>query len=324
MAKGEYFPIREPLEAEVEAAVAMLTQPQFVPNYVPKSPFSLLRFLRLYSHFTVRWLAFEGLRLARRVPYDYRYLSSRWAACGYRVRLRDWSIMGYFHEDWEERLEATPFERRVFVGLSVNPEAAIEYWVRNPALVDYSAVLERAAQVLGSAGFRLFVKDHPSQFGFRQWELFRALSRYDAVTFVPYAVAGQRMIDACKTTFTWTGTVGLQAAMSGRCPVIESGAYYNVAGLFVVLRGLEDIESLPWRIESFEPALPLPEARRALVRHLLRSTAPGAYLSWNRFSGKDPRAVGRAETVIASLNRFLPFLAMTGSGSLAVDPAVRG
>jgi len=262
MARGEYLPIREPSESEIDAAVMTLTEPAFVPSYVSSNQFSLARFARLYLYFTARWLAFETIKWWRKNPLDYRYLSTRWAACGCRVRLRDWAVMSYFKDDWRERLESTPFDRRVFVGLSVNPEAAIEYWVTNAEMVDYEAVLERAARVLGKAGFRLFVKDHPSQFGFRQVGLFRRLAKYDAVTFVPYKVPGQFLIQNCKATFTWTGTVGLQAAIAGRCAVVESGAYYIVDGLFLVMKGLEDLDDLPSRIREFVPSIEPPAARR--------------------------------------------------------------
>jgi hypothetical protein len=308
-ARGEYVPIREPSEAEVDAAVATLAQPNFLPNYVTNTGFGLIRFLRRYGHFTARWLAFEALRLIRRVPYDYRYLSARSAKSGFRVRLRDWAVMRYFKSDWGQSLEATPFERRVFIALSVNPEAAIEYWVRDLAMIDYANVLQRAARSLGNSGFRLFVKDHPSQFGFRQVELFAALAEHPAVTFVPYEVPGQWLIDQCRATFTWTGTVGLQAAMAGRCAVVESSAYYVVDGLFIGVANPDDTDDLAGRIDLFRPALPLPEARRALARKLLRSTVPGVYLSWRGFTPTDQERVRQAETVVESLNRYLPLLA---------------
>jgi len=309
MARGEYLVVREPPDLEVEAAVATLSEPHFVPNYVAQSDYGLIQFLRRYAHFTARWIAFEVLRVVRRRPYDYRYLSARSAASGFRVRLRDWRLMTYFGRNWRRTLETAPPDKRVFVALSVNPEAAIEYWLRDLAMVDYPAVLERLVRVLGDAGYRLFVKDHPSQFGFRQVELFNVLARNDAVTFVPYDVPGQWLVDHCHATFTWTGTIGFQAAMSGRCAVVSSDAYYFVDRLFVGVATFADIDDLPRRIFGFRLGLPLAEARRALTRHILRSTMPGAYLSWRRFSPSDPELVRQAQTIVDSLNRYLPLLA---------------
>jgi hypothetical protein len=313
MARGEHTAIREPSEAEVDAAVAALAQPTFVPTYVSARRFGLARFLSIYARFTARWVVFEALRILRRRPHDYRYLTARWAGCGFRVRLRDWGVMRYLKNDWRRALENSPFDRRVFVALSVNPEAAIEYWVRDTRMIDYARVLERLAQSLAREGFRLFVKDHPSQFAFRQVEVFANLAKEDSVSFVPYEVPGQWLIDRCGATFTWTGTVGLQTAVAGRCAVVESGAYYVTDGLFVVLRGTDDLDELPRRIAGFKPSLPLPEARRALVRKLLRASAPGDYMSWKGFSATDPERARRASTVVASLNRYLPAFVKRGA-----------
>ena len=306
MARGEYIPVREPTDAEIDDAVAALAQPEFVPDYARAQRFGIARFLALYLRFTARWAVFEAARLIRRRPYDYRYLTARSPASGFRVRLRDWGITRYFRDDWRQRLDETPFERRVFIALSVNPEAAIEYWLHDRAMVDYASVLERLARVLGAAGFGLFVKDHPNQFGFRQVELYSALARFPAVTFVPYDVPGQWLIDRCRATFTWTGTVGLQAAMAGRSAIIDASAYYFVRELFIALSRPEDIDDLPARLEKFIPPLLVEGARRALARHFLRSSVPGSYLSWRRFSADDPEAVEHAETLVVSLNRYLP------------------
>jgi len=204
-------------------------------------------------------------------------------------------------------METTPIDRRVFIGLSVNPEAAIEYWVRDLGLVYYESVLKRVTRKLAAAGFRVFIKDHPTQFGFRKTELFSDLSEH--ATFLPYDVPGQLLVNECGTTFTWTGTVGLQAALAGRCAVVEGNAYYVVGGLFLRMNVLEDLDDLPTRIASFAPALPLREARRSLVRHLLRSSVAGSYMSFRGFKATDMECVRRAETVAISLNRYVPMLA---------------
>jgi hypothetical protein len=308
MARGEYLPLREPSDAEVAAVVELLAQPDFKPTYVSAYRFGLRRFLSLWAKFTARWLVFELIMLWRRNPLDFRYLATRSAKCGYRVRLRDWRVMGFLDPAWRDVLNRTPFERRVFVGLSINPEAAIEYWVYNRELVDYVAVVERLAQVFGPAGYRLFIKDHPGQFGFRQVEVLERLARYDCITFVPYEVSGRTMIRECHATFAWTGTVGFEAAMLGRAVMAADGAYYLVDDAFYVVRGMDDIASLPDRISRFVPPADLRAHQEQLVRHLLRSTVAGGYMGWRGFSGKttsgDPTT-----RLVESFDQFLPRIA---------------
>jgi hypothetical protein len=305
MARGEYLPMREPTESEVKAAVDTLTRQGFVPAYVGSKEYSLTRFLKTYLRTTVRWLAFEVIRVLRRFPLDYRYLSTRWAACGYRVRLQDWRVMRYLDRDWARTLQATPPDCRLFVALSVNPEAAIEYWVKSPDLIDYRRVLDRLVRIFKEAGWHLFVKDHPSQFAFREVEFFGDLARHENVTLVPYEVPAQVLIDQCAGTFTWTGTVGFQAALAGQCAAIESGAYYLLEDYFVVIRSRSDLDELPRRIHEFSRPHDLTNTRRVLVRHLLRSSAPGDYSSWQRFSERDPNCLARVESLVHSMNQYL-------------------
>jgi len=309
MARGEHLPVREPDEAEVDRIVAALTRSDFRPTYVATNRFTYRRFLRLWAKFTARWLVFEFLMVWRRNPLDFRYVATRWARCGYRVRLRDWRVMSFFRPDWRTVFEQTPFEDRVFIGLSVNPEAAIEYWVRDRSLVDYADVLDRVAASFGRAGLRLFVKDHPSQFGFRQFELFDRLARHDCVTFVPYDVSGREMIDKCHTTFTWTGTVGFEAAMIGRAVIAEEGAYYLIDDAFLVMRSLADIDAMPARIRAFRAPNDLQDLQRRLVRILLRATVPGSYMAFRDFHPDDAAAVAATASLVDSFNRYLPQLA---------------
>lgn len=309
MSRGEYVPVREPASGEVERAVETLVQPDFVPSYVPERRFGTAQFLRKYAHFTARWLAFEALRVTRRRPYDYRYLATRSPRSGFRVRLKDRGVSRFVDHGWRRVFDATPVERRVFVALSVNPEAAIEYWVQDLSLVDYVAVLDRVGETLGRAGYRMFVKDHPSQFAFRHIELVQELAARSTVTFLPYDVSGQWLVANCGATFTWTGTVGLQAAFAGARAIVEANAYYVVDGLFVTFGRIDDVDAIPARLAEFRPAEPIDKRRRVLARHLLRAAVPGDYMSWRGFTATDSEHVARAASLLVSLNTYLPAMA---------------
>jgi hypothetical protein len=305
MAKGEHNPLREPTEAEVDAAVAEIVAPQWIPSYLAHGvAYDLPRFLKLYAKFNARWLAFELLRRWENNPLDYRYLATWTEGAGFRIRLKDWSVMRYLDPKWRERFEAAPLEKRVFLGLQVNPEAAIEYWVKNTDFIKYEDVFVRAATVLGAAGYSVFVKDHPSQFGFRQVELIERLAACPNVSIVPYDVPGQYLVQNCHATFTYTGTVGFQAAMAGRCAVVAEGTYYVTGESFIQLRSPEDVDALPARLAAFTN--PNPDARRReLARHMLRASALGRH-TWRGFDPQSAAMVADAASLVQTLNTHLP------------------
>ena len=222
--------------------------------------------------------------------------------------------MRHLDQNWETKLDAITHDRRVFLALSVTPEAAISYWVEQLDLIDEGAVFERAVEALIAAGYHIFVKDHPSQFGFRKRELVERLARVPGVTFVPYDVPAKTLIDRCKTTMTLTGTVGFEAMMAGRCAVVAASAYYVADPSFVTLKSLAGISDLPGVIERFQMPRDLATARRAVMRRLLRSCVPGQ-LSWLKWSDLRPGAAEAVETLVTSINNYVPqFISATKPG----------
>jgi len=301
--RGEHNFLREPDECEVDQALASITDAQFAP-FLPKRPrYNLQRFLEIQLYNQTRGLAFRFLGLWNRDPMNFYYWIAR---KGYQVRLQDFRVVKFIQNDWKSRLEATPFERRMFVALPFNPEATTDYWIRNVNLISYEKTLEHLATVLTEAGYSLFVKDHPNMFGIRHVGLYERLARIKGVTFVPFSVPAQFLIDNCYSSFTFSGTVGLQAALAGRCPVVID-SYYFVEGQFLRISSLEDITELPERIRQFATPQPLAEAQRQLVKQILRTLAPGdTVASFFGFDEHDSACVERVKPLTQSLNDYLP------------------
>jgi hypothetical protein len=310
MAKGEYLPVRVPTDEEVDRAIDAMTAPGFVPSYV-QSKHGWRHFARLYAHFTARWLAFEVLQRVERNPLEHRYRAPRYPACGYRVRLRDWEVMRHVDRDWRASFDVTPPHRRVFLGLQVTPEAAIDYWIKPLDLIAYERNFEDAASALTRGGYRVFVKDHPSQFGFRRIEHIRRLTAIPGVTLVPSEVPAATLIAETHATVTLTGTVGLQAVLAGRTGAVAADTYYATEGAFVLLRDAADIQTLPQRLDAVTPRPNLKEVQRLVMRRLLCASVPGA-LHWLKWS---PQAGGltKVAQLKESLNRYAPLFLPGGA-----------
>jgi hypothetical protein len=302
-ARGEHNFLREPDDCEIDKALARITDSQFAPT-LPKRPrYNLQRFLEIQLYHHARGLAFKFVGLWNRDPLNFYY----WiATIGHQARLRDWKVVKYIQSDWKNRLEATPFDRRMFIALPVHPEASTDYWVKNVDLISYEQTLEHLATVLTEAGYSLFIKDHPNMFGVRKVGLYECLARIKGVTFVPFSVPSQFLINNCHSAFTFSGTVGLQAALAGRCPIVTD-PYYFLNGYFVKISSLESINDLPERIRNFETPQPLAEAQRQLVRQILRTSASGdTVTSFFGFDAHDPACVERVKPLTYSLNAYLP------------------
>jgi hypothetical protein len=304
-ALGEYIFVREPAAAELDCALAEMMTPTFAPSVVATKKYNFSRFFKTKLIWNARhWLlSLRSLQYAD--PLNPEYMTTPRPGDDYYVRWRDRKVVDYMDVEWEQKLQAVPFEKRVFVGLQYNPECSTDYWIRDVRLADWIASLVEISNVLTANGFTVFVKDHPVMFGLRRTDVYDQLSKIAGVVFVPYEVRSQQLIEQCKTTFTWTGTIGIQAALAGRCP-IASTTYYRTEEDFIHLNTWEDIASLPAKIDQFQlPQEKELEAVRQRVIHRLCSSTVPASLDWVHFDPSKTDLTG-TQILIDSLNLHLP------------------
>jgi hypothetical protein len=305
MRRGRPAWLREPSDREIDAAVKVLCKADFAPNYVRNAKkFSISEFWRVFGYFALRGVYFNILRFLRRDPFNVHYLDAL-KRLKHKVRLRDVTALGLLDHNWEERLQDTPIERRVFLGLQLFPEASMDYWLKSPDMLAHDDVVVRYCEALGEAGYLLLVKDHPLQFGFRQRELFDRLSKLPFVALVPYEVPAGLLIEQCATSVTFTGTIGFQAALSGLCSVVTE-PYYATERHFLQIRSFGEIENLVDRLKRWHPPEDLAATRREIIGHLAAVSVAGDYFTWRGFDPENENSRKAVEPLVRSLNAYLP------------------
>jgi hypothetical protein len=316
-ALGEYIYVREPAAADIQSALAEIGNPTFAPSVKTDTKYNFSRFAKAKLFWNARHALLSATHLLKGDPLNPEYKTTSKPGDDYYVRWQDWQLVNYLHQDWEQTLDATPFEKRVFVGLQYNPECSTDYWVRDLRLADWIASLTEVAKVLTANGFTVFVKDHPVMFGLRRKEIYERLKDIDRVIFIPYEVRSQVLIDRCKTTFTWTGTIGIQAALAGRCPVVST-TYYRTPQDFIYLDTWEDIATLPEKIDRFQLPDTLDAVRQRVLYQLCSSSVP-ASTNWTKFDPQTSDLSG-TQMLIDSLNLYLPQFAKTDLDKVGQTP----
>jgi hypothetical protein len=305
MRRGRPVWLREPSDQEVDAAVRVLCKADFAPSYVRDArKFSTAQFWRLFAYYAARGAYFNVMRFLRRDPLNLFYLDAL-KRLKHKVRFGDAAALKLLDRNWQSRLGAVPRERRVFFGLQLFPEASMDYWLKSPDMLAHDEVLVRYCEVLGGAGYRVFVKDHPLQFGFRQRELFERLSKMPFVALVPYDVSANLMIEKCAISVTFTGTIGFQAALAGLCS-ITTDSYYATENNFLHIRNVEEIGSLPEKLKRWRPPADIGAARREIMRPLAAISVEGDYFGWRKFDPEDQAAREAVAPLAHSLNVYLP------------------
>ena len=303
--RGQPVALRDPSSAELDEAVGILCSEGFSPVYVRNAKkFSIMKFWQVFTYFSLRGAFFNVWRYLMRDPFNIHYIDAL-KRLKHKVRPADVAVLGFLEKDWQTILEAVPKNRRVFCGLQLFPEASLDYWLNSLDMLAHDDVIVRYCEVLGNAGYHVFIKDHPLQFGFRQRELFERLSRLPTVTCVPYDVTANYLIERCDVSVTLTGTIGYQAALAGLCSVVTE-AYYADEEHYLHVRNFSEIDNIVDRIEQWRSPADIDEARRQIVRKLAAAGAPGNYFTWKRFDPDDEDAQQSVKTLVRSLNRYLP------------------
>ena len=277
----------DPDPVQLDAKVHELADPLFTPSYVQGlTAYTRARFLKTLGYFRLRSAAFGTWRHLARDPLRCHLLDAH-PGLGHKARLSDIRITRMIDADWQVRIAGVPRERRVFFGLQLIPEAAIDYWIEDLRLVRHEDMLVELARHLTGAGYTLVIKDHPLQFGFRQVGLLDALKALPNTVLVPYGVSGNTLLAECAASVTATGTLGLQAAMIGNASVVGE-AYYTTPEDFLITRSWEDLAGIPGRIARWSPPDALETRQRRIVSELLRGSFEANFISHAGFDRRNP------------------------------------
>jgi hypothetical protein len=287
--RGQLVQRSRPVEpALVEEKRLEIASPSFTPSYVKKkNTYTAFKFLKIFCYFRLRGWFFKGLSWWKRDPLNLHYLDAQ-SFLGHKPKLSDVRITGIVDQDWREKLEAFPKSKRLFLGLQLFPEASIDYWVRDLGLVDYENMIVEMVEAFDDAGFQILVKDHPLQFGFRQVALLDRLKQSPGVVLIPYDVSGNEVMSLVETNFTLTGTLGLQAALTG-LKSIATDNYYTNDDDFILFRSREEIRQLPRRVMETTLPAALTERQNRIITSLLEGSFESDFFSFKGFDTAAPK-----------------------------------
>ena len=244
----------------------------------------------MFGYYAVRGAFFNVWRFLKRDRFNLPLPRCAEAAEAQGARRATSPRSGCSTTTGTSRLAEVPRERRVFLGLQLFPEASMDYWLKPHGMLAHDDVLVRYCEVLGDAGYRIFVKDHPLQFGFRQRELFERLSKLPFVTLVPYDVPANLLIGKCASV----GDVHRDDRLSGGAGGTLLGRDRSILCDRTALRAYpqtsSEIDGLAERLARWRPPDDLAATRREIMRHLAAISVEGDYFGWRKF---DPDNAGR-------------------------------
>lgn len=253
---GEHNPIREPVESEVESAVAALKnnfKSHMAPNRKKAVRSAVLRYLKYKLRYPVFYLI--GAKILKRKEYDL-------LATPYITTVRKFS--NFFVERFFTKAGKINFSKNsIFVPLHYFPEATIEYWSGDIRQVEFEQMLLCKIDDLSSRYDQIILKEHPATVFDNSSQFYKSILMNPKVILIDPFMSTSDILKKIEVVGVWTGTVGIEALVNGKkVELFSDKQYYKQAlslqyGADLVVDGLCSIKD-----------------GRALVHEVLKGCVP--------------------------------------------------
>lgn len=215
---GTAYDVREPAEAEIDAALQLVSDAKFRQNYQQRNNYSLPRHVRSILRYGVKRVVFAAKSVIEGDPWNVHYAITPYLA--ERRYLRDFPRSSDFDNSWRESLEQLSRSRGgpvMYLPLAYFPEATTDYWVADRRILDYDArVLEMVRALAGGQRGVVVVKEHLHMLGARNANLYRELRRLPNVVSVPPLEYSNLVLEACDAVIMGSGSVGVEATVRSK------------------------------------------------------------------------------------------------------------
>lgn len=259
-----------------------LVNKNYKPVYVQNiNRYTRYKWIKTFIWQWARAIAFKVIMKLEKDQKSLHYLDSQ-MYLDHKVSLKDILINRFICRDYLAIMKKSPSEKNIIIALQLYPEASIDYWVESLEIVNYENFMIQLLNTLSESGFKIFLKDHPLQFGFRQIKFISEAVKIDNVHFLPYESDINEIFNYTSISFTTTGTIGLQAALHGKVSIVTP-SYYSNPEDFIELKSEKDIKHLSSKIqEQMSKPLKLEERRKRLIGNLHNNSMNGNIFSFKQ------------------------------------------
>ena len=282
--RGELWHWRIPKPGETEQALAMLRQNTYAPrmqrDFVKALPGPVVLFFTKYMRERVKSAYYLAAKAIQRDPCNFYYNTV--ASTKHAMACAGVSYLyyrRYEQTNWRALLDEAERKnaRIVYLPLQFYPECSVDYWGTAAEMREFDSVV---SHILASAADDLVIitKEHPSACGLRSPRFYAEIRSRSNVILVPAGVPSVSLIETADVVATWTGSVGVEAAVRG-VPLITFGdAYYDPDERFKRLATLPQLGDLSMLVDQAmnDPANPGDEAQiQEMVSRMLSGLVPG-------------------------------------------------
>lgn len=244
-----------------------------------KKRFSKFSWFKKYLYLYARALLLETLQRLTKA-YSYRNLATRFHVKEYRVQLVS-MFREYLVPVQTVSKKLSGQTRPIFlIALQVNPESTIDYYCNDLKWLDIENVLSRLTREATRQGFLVVIKEHPNMDAFRPLYFYKHLEKVLAennALFFDSRVSAREVMRHSEIVFSWTGTIAVEALLSGCWAMTVDHPYITSHPKHI---SLVDLDSLSDAFKHYnecqseQRAVISSKENMALVQHIADSLFP--------------------------------------------------
>jgi hypothetical protein len=244
-AKGEFNFLNESNQQIIDKFEQTLLSNDFKATSIKnRNEFFTIKSLQIFLIAYIRASILFILRLYHKDYYGYRYLTTPFYVKDYKLNIKNIFSHIVFTRKWRDVLENRDVKNKLFIGLQVNPEATIDYYVNDSNLINIEKVIKKIISITQNTNIIIFIKDHPNMLGKRSFKFLTNIKKLKNVYIIPSFIDSNYVINQVNSTFTWSGTVGLQSAARGKCSIIVDSPYYH-PDFYYKINTFKDLDLIP-------------------------------------------------------------------------------
>lgn len=273
-AYGTPFDMRIPSSEEVGQVLDAMLERAFRQNYGHSARYGFVQHAKLTLRNWTKRVAFYLKGRIERDPLNLHYMITPFLAD--RTSLLDFPAKRLFDQHWQQLATHDRLGRNtksiLYIPLAYFPEATIDYWIRNLAILDYEARMIEVCRAL-SVTNTVLVKEHFHMAGIRKAKFYAELRAIDGVILVPPEALSNEVLEESDAVIVGGGSVGVEATIRDKpvfsfCPT----AYWFAPSNAIAL-DLDRIEHWPGLIRAKLGSPQQAIDREAFVKACLASTA---------------------------------------------------
>lgn len=271
--RGEFRPLHEPGADEVDTCLNQLLQPHYTPDFM-RNALSFPK-KKVWERWIKNWGRPPYFSLKARLkqdPFNYHYQAQSLIS---RENRTWFPVSDPASEDWQGAI-AGHNGLILYCPLQLFPEATIDYWCKNVAVIEYHRNLISTLQRL-SESFLILIKEHPGAIGHRQSSFFQQLRSVPGVVIAPTFYSSNALLLQCDAVLVWTGSVGFEATLRGIPVLTKCAPYYASGSRYIDISGEFEPQELVRRVGDIKSCPVSREEQLDQVRFLLSGLLSGRF-----------------------------------------------